>query len=222
VVDGAEIDHNNLAGAFDPLWDAGGMKVTYSNGIIFRRVYSHHNNGPGLWYDINNQNSLLEDNIVEFNTKAGIFYEISMNGIIRRNTVTGNGTTDANHTGANILVSASRDVQVYENTVSGSHGIIALQEARGNNSLGQVNQVVNLNVHDNMVTVVAGKRSGMLDFISSTDGSAMLSGRNNVFNNNSYTITGNTLPFYPGNLSAVSKTAWQGFGQDVGSTFTTP
>jgi parallel beta-helix repeat protein len=223
VIDGAELSYNNLAGVADPLRDAGGIKVSNSNGMTIRNVNSHHNNGPGIWYDINNQSSVLENNTVHDNNYAGIFYEISYSGIIRGNTVSHNGTADSNYTGAGILVSASPDVQVVGNTVvaSTSHGIIALQEDRGSGIFG-LYQTRNLSVHDNTVTLPSGKRSGMLDFISSSDKSAMLSDRNNIFNNNNYTIAGNTLPFYPGNLNAVSQTGWQAFGQDVGSTFAGP
>ncbi len=223
TIDGAELAYNNLAGVTDPLWDAGGIKVSSSDSVVMRNVNSHHNNGPGLWYDINNTSSILENNNSHDNNYAGIFYEISMNGIIRNNTSVNNGVADPNHTGANILVSASRDVQVYGNTVSGHHGIIALQESRGNNSLGQVNQVVNLNVHDNTITVPNGKRSGLLDFIDVADGNAMVSSRNNQFNLNSYTITGNATPFYGGyGLGALTKAQWQALGKDVGSTFVGP
>ncbi len=223
VIDGAELSYNNLARVADPLLDAGGIKVSNSNGMTIRNVNSHHNNGPGIWYDINNQGSVVENNTVHDNNYAGIFYEISYNGIIRGNTVSHNGTSDSNYTGAGILVSASPDVQVISNTVvaSTSHGIIALQETRGSGILG-LYQTRNLSVHDNTVTLPSGKRSGMLDFISSSDRSAMLSDRNNIFNNNNYTIDGNTLPFYPGNLNAVSQAGWQALGQDVGSTFGGP
>jgi len=223
VIDGAELSYNNLALVADPLRDAGGIKVSNSNGMTIRNVNSHHNNGPGIWYDINNQGSVVENNTVHDNNYAGIFYEISYNGIIRGNTVSHNGTADSNYTGAGILVSASPDVQVISNTVvaSTSHGIIALQESRGSGILGPY-QTRNLSVHDNTVTLPSGKRSGMLDFISSSDRSAMLSERNNIFYNNNYTIAGNSLPFFPGNLNAVSQTGWQAFGQDVGSTFGGP
>jgi parallel beta-helix repeat protein len=224
VIDGAELAYNNLAGAFPPLWDAGGIKVTYSNGVTIRNTNAHHNNGPGLWYDINNSNSLLENNNSHDNNHAGIFYEISYNGIIRGNTATGNGVADPSHTGAGILVSASADVEVYDNTVSGnSQGIVALQENRGNGPNGQPYRVQNLNVHNNVVTQSVGRKSGLLNFISATDGAAMMSGRNNRFNLNQYTITGNATPFYASYGSgSISKTQWQGYGQDVNSTFVGP
>jgi parallel beta-helix repeat protein len=222
VIDGAELSYNNLAGAHDPLRDAGGIKVSNSDGVTMRNCYSHHNNGPGLWYDINNQNGLLENNAVTDNTRAGILYEISYTGIIRGNTVTNNGTADANHTGAGILVSESADVEMYNNVLSGnSHGIIGLQTDRGSGMAG-LHQIKNLSVHDNTVTQTISRRSGMLNFISSADATAMLSTRNNHFDRNHYTITGNTLAYYAGSLTAVSKAAWQALGQDVGSTFIGP
>jgi parallel beta-helix repeat protein len=222
VIDGAELSYSNLAGAHNPLWDAGGIKVSESNGFVIRNTYSHHNNGPGLWYDIDNQNGLLENNLVTDNTEAGIFYEISYTGVIRGNTITNNGTADLNHTGAGILVSESPDVEVYNNLLSGnSHGIIALQTERGSGVAGLL-QVKNLWVHNNTITQTIGQRSGMLNFISAVDGIAMMSTRNNRFNLNAYTVTGNATPFNPGGLTPTTIAGWRALGQDQNSTFTGP
>ncbi len=44
------------------------------------------------WYDGDNRRSVVSDNLVTDNTHVGIMYEISRSGVIRGNTVTGNGT----------------------------------------------------------------------------------------------------------------------------------
>lgn len=88
------------------------QKILFGNGVCFRRCYVHHNDGPGIWYDGENINSIIEDCIVEYNTE-GIFYEVSYSGIIRRNISRYNSVSG-------IFISVSQDVQAYENTLLGN------------------------------------------------------------------------------------------------------
>jgi hypothetical protein len=53
---GVEIAHNNYAG-FEDSWQAGGIKVTKSVGMQIRDNYVHHNNGTGIWSDIDMMNT---------------------------------------------------------------------------------------------------------------------------------------------------------------------
>jgi Right handed beta helix region len=50
------------------------VKIDLSDGVTFRSNHVHDNVGPGLWCDINCHNVVYEDNLVERNQGAGIFY----------------------------------------------------------------------------------------------------------------------------------------------------
>ena len=56
-----------------------------------RDNHVHHNEGPGLWTDIDNIHTLYEGNLVEHNANVGIFHEISYDAVIRNNIVRDNG-----------------------------------------------------------------------------------------------------------------------------------
>jgi parallel beta-helix repeat protein len=218
VIEGVELAYNNPDRRYDPLWEAGGIKVAASGTqVTVRDCHVHHNVGPGIWFDIDNQGSVIADNLVTANAYAGIFYEISYAGVIQGNTVTGNGTAATGPIGAGILVAASQDVEIHHNVLrDNAAGIVALQENRGSGRLGPY-VVTNLWVHDNQVYMTRGA-SGLLNFMG--DGS--LYTRNNRFDQNVYDVTGNTLPFLIDALTPVSQSDWQARGQDGNSTFTGP
>ena len=124
LVQGNEIAFNNTAGfGLGPQSEAGATKFTFTNRLVVRDNFSHHNHGPGLWTDIDNHDCLYEGNRVEDNDWRGIFHEISYACVIRNNVVRNNGhalpaggplfVLD----GAGILVSSSADVEVYGNVV---------------------------------------------------------------------------------------------------------
>ncbi|MGH3432894.1 MAG: right-handed parallel beta-helix repeat-containing protein, partial [Thermocrispum sp.] len=50
----------------------------------------HHNHGPGIWADTNNNDFLIEGNLIEANDSQAIFYEISYNATIRDNVLRNN------------------------------------------------------------------------------------------------------------------------------------
>lgn len=68
----------------------GGMKLWAVNGADIRNNWVHHNRGPGIWADTNNNDFLIENNLIEANDGMGIFYEISYNAVIRGNTIRNN------------------------------------------------------------------------------------------------------------------------------------
>lgn len=125
----SEIDHTEIAynrsaviGA-DIGWEAGGTKFAHSVRLWLHHNNVHHNDGPGLWQDISNRATLIEDNTIDDNKWAGVFQEISFSNIIRRNVIRRNGLT---HPGAGtnyqlyypiagIWIAASPNVQIYEN-----------------------------------------------------------------------------------------------------------
>ncbi len=95
------------------------MKWFDSTGLTVSDNKVHHNNGPGLWTDINNIQTIYERNFVHNNTSHGIFHEIGYNAIIRDNRVVDNGGAGrlSGWGDAGIRVAASRDVEIYGNVL---------------------------------------------------------------------------------------------------------
>lgn len=222
VVEGNEIAYNNGAG-YNAYWEAGGTKFTFSSNLTLRGNFVHHNDGPGLWTDINNIDVLMENNRVEDNALSGIFHEISYRAIIRNNVVSRNGTSRPTSywvDGAGILISSSSDVEVYGNTlIDNFQGITGLEGNRGTGSHGPW-VLQNLYVHHNTIvqtgTPSAGTgRSGLEQMGSST---SAFTSANNRFVANSYTLGATAERFFwlHQNLTEVG---WKGYSQDVTGTF---
>jgi hypothetical protein len=217
LVEGNEIAYNNTAG-FDPYWEAGGTKFTFSRNLMVRNNFVHHNNGPGLWTDIDNIDVTFEYNRVEDNAYTGIGHEIGYRAVIRYNTVSRNGTARPYPywvEGAGITVSTSSDTEVYGNTVIDNwQGIMAVNANRGTGTYG-VRVLSNLWVHDNTVvqngTVQAGSaRSGLTDLA----GTSAFTGLNNRFTGNSYDLPASGLFFIWMNTE-LTDAQWRGYGQDL-------
>jgi hypothetical protein len=186
LVEGNLIAWNNTAG-FNPNWEAGGSKFVGTRGLRVRFNYVEGNWGPGLWTDIDNEDVLYENNWVFRNTGPGIFHEISQSAVIRDNQVEKNGTGfDAWLWGAQILVSTSRDVEIYGNQVvvarKAGNGITLVQQDRGSGRAGRHVTTGNF-VHDNSVVYLgeAGMSGAAADFDPET-----LYGGHNRFRRNSY------------------------------------
>jgi hypothetical protein len=141
-----EVTQNNFA-KFDQGWEAGGSKFAYTKGLITRWNLVYDNDGPGLWTDIDNQNTEHLENVVYNNSSSGIFHEISFSATIRGNYVANNGreTTEWLY-GANILISTSKDVVVQNNTIEVNpdygNGIGVIWQNRGTQYSAERNQIM--------------------------------------------------------------------------------
>src|SRR5207253_9524779 len=83
VFENNELSFNNTCG-YDSGWEAGGSKWVHNGtagggGADIRNNWVHDNNGPGLWNDGANYNTIYEYHLVENNAGAGIDHEISFN-----------------------------------------------------------------------------------------------------------------------------------------------
>jgi len=217
LVEGNEIAFNNYQKAYDFGWEAGGTKFVLTNNLIVRGNYVHDNWGPGLWTDIDNVNALIENNRVIDNADAGIFHEISWRAVIRNNEVRNNGSASPRGWlwGAGIQIAASKDVEVYGNTLSGNaNGIALLQQNRGSGTQG-VHLVQNDFVHDNVVDMSAGGASGAVQDVGDL---AIFTSRNNRFANNTYVLGTNKSVFAWMN-NWLTPLQWQGYGQDLTGVF---
>jgi parallel beta-helix repeat protein len=213
IVEDSEIANNNIAG-FRAGWEAGGAKFTETTGLVVRHNTVHDNDGPGLWTDNNNFDTLYESNVVSDNSGPGIFHEISYDAVIRDNTVTGNGSGWAGWLwGSGILVAASSDVEIYGNTVTGNDaGIGGIQQEREDGPEGP-HLLSNMFVHDNTISV----ELGLTGIVEDVGDFAVFTDRENRFESNTYIDTvGRRYTWMGRKLDAV---AWQEEGQDLEGTW---
>jgi parallel beta-helix repeat protein len=222
VVEKNEISYNNYAG-YNPFWGAGGSKWVYTEGLIVRENFSHHNDGPGLWTDINNNNTLYENNTVEDNTRGGIMHEISYAAVIRNNILRRNGTgRDYPNwtTGAGVEVVNSSNVEVYGNRLEDNwQGITGLDDGHSDPSVENHGpwDLVNFYVHDNTVIQATnlGAGTGRTGVFISANGT--FTSPNNRYQNNTYYLGTNARYFFWLGTDR-TETEWLSYGQDTTGT----
>jgi hypothetical protein len=210
IVDGNEIAFNNYAG-YDYGWEAGGSKFAFTKNLVVRNNYAHDNKGPGLWTDIENQNTLYEHNHTKSNQEAGILHEISYQAVIRNNLIEDDGFSASGKTepwyGAGIIVSASSGVEVYGNTVRGCmNGIIGAQPHRELSRRGTPYLLRGLYVHDNTITQIQGIAAGIVR--SAAFGDAVFDSWNNRFANNQFHLANPRAKCFAWGGSALSYQDW--------------
>jgi hypothetical protein len=218
LVAGNEIDHNNTAG-FSALWEAGGTKWAETRRLVVRGNRAHHNQGPGLWTDINNIDTLYEGNTVHANASHGIFHEISYAAVIRNNRVTDNGRPDrmSGWGGAGIRIAASPNVEVYGNVLAGNaNAIILLQQRRTDwPSPNGPHELHDVNVHHNDVAM-SENVTGMVN----DTGDDSYYDRNIKFQHNTYRLPSPDGPFFTWQGDRWARNEWtRRFGHDTDGSF---
>jgi hypothetical protein len=196
------IEHNqiweNNTREFSSDWEAGGVKLAVSEGVVLRGNYVHDNRGPGLWCDIECRDVLYEGNIAEHNRDAGIFHEISFSAVIRNNIVRYNGSAGKTwFWGDNILVAASQDVEVYGNTLTadaGTCGIVLVDQGRSMKS-GGAYKTRNNKIYNNDTTFEDAACAGAASDVGPQDENAfIIEDGNNLFDRNIYRIPRGNAP----------------------------
>ena len=187
-VEGNEIARNGIWSGMDPGWEGGGTKWAETTNLVVRGNYAHDNFGYGLWTDIDNVNTLYENNLVQNNANGGIVHEISYAATIRNNVLTGNGQNPELNWmwGAAILLQNSSNVDVYGNQVDmsgGGNGIGLVQQDRGAGDLGTW-LTANNKIHDN--TVIKRDGDGQSGIVADWNDAAALNGSNTFANNKYY------------------------------------
>jgi hypothetical protein len=218
LVEGNEIAFNNTAG-YEWGWEAGGTKFVKTRNLVVRSNYVHHNDGPGLWTDIDNLESRYQQNLVTRNSAAGIFHEISYQAVIEGNTVSRNGLGQGSEWlwGAGIQIADSSGVEVRDNLVVGNaNGIVGIQQDRGEGSHGPY-LLRDLWVHDNRVVMLEGM-SGIGDGRGKIE---VFTEWGNRFEDNQYFLGGEG-PHFAWLNSGVSAEEWKASGQDLEGTWQSP
>jgi parallel beta-helix repeat protein len=116
VVDSNEISYNNTRG-ISPHWGGAGLKAVLTTNLTLRGNWVHHNTGHGLWCDYCYATTYYLGNRIEDNTYNGIFHEMSADAVIDGNTTRRNGTATQR---GGVWVDNSSNVVVRRNTVSGN------------------------------------------------------------------------------------------------------
>lgn len=241
LIEGNEIYENNIYG-FDAAWEAGGVKAGKVERLTLRGNHAYNNYGSGLWCDVDCRNVLFENNLVERNSDAGIFYEISFDAIIRNNTVRLNGTGRGGQQGsfwiwgAGIQIAASEGVQVYGNTVTvaqGSTGIVLVDQGREQVDQPLVNtgrgkllyRTARNSVHDNEVIYEgdAGLSGGASDVAASNPNFRVIETGGNHFDRNTYVLRRQReAPLFIWGHEPVSYEAFRSLGQEANGRIVLP
>jgi len=206
LVEGNEIYGNNSTGA-DEYYEAGGGKFGETENLVVRDNLVYDNNGPGLWTDIDNINTLYENNVVEGNSGAGIFHEISYSATIRNNEVRGNGFRNRGWLWeGGIMVAGSQSVEIYDNVLDDNYnGITLIQQDRGSGALGPY-LLRNITVRDN--TVIRSGRTGAGQDLGDR---TIFTAGDITFQNNDYE---NVAKFSWADRS-LAWPQWRGYGMDL-------
>ncbi|HET6747429.1 MAG TPA: right-handed parallel beta-helix repeat-containing protein [Candidatus Saccharimonadales bacterium] len=126
------LDHNEISGNNQDNWEVlspgcgctGGGKFWDVKGATVTNNYVHDNLSTGLWADTNDIDFLFDSNWIEHNSGEGIWYEISYNATISRNTLKRNAWVGGNrNTGSPapaIYISESGGDSRLQSTTSGS------------------------------------------------------------------------------------------------------
>ena len=136
------ISANNTDGFWIADWESGGIKSTRSSGTVSGNVIKA-NKGIGMWADVADDGRVISGNQIVGNAADGIRFEISRNGTIEGNTVTGNGFGTGRGSGTSlwdgggINVNTSTGVTVKGNRVSGNvNGVTIQSRTRGTGPWG--------------------------------------------------------------------------------------
>jgi hypothetical protein len=156
TVQNSEFDHNNYLHAGPEVggYGEGAVKILLSHGVVFRDNWSHDNVGDGLWFDTDNYDILIENNVLEDNSRNGLHYEASFDATVRYNTIRNNGTDWYSHP-AGILNATSKNVEYYGNRIEGNRirSIMILWSDRGQSATLGERQSANLYFHDNVIVL---------------------------------------------------------------------
>jgi hypothetical protein len=166
TITGVTVTGNNTTNV-NQQWDAGGIKITNTNGLTIANSTVSNNNGNGIWADINSSNWTIKHNTVNGNAANGIMYEISHAATITGNAIAGN-------TGSGVYISNSDGVTASGNAVSVSAsntlqgdgtggGIVSWSNSgRGVDPSGIPYQAVNNTITGNTIAEASSANSAIL------------------------------------------------------------
>jgi parallel beta-helix repeat protein len=216
------ISSNNTDGFWIADWESGGMKSTRSSGTVSGNLITA-NKGVGMWADVADDGRVISANKIQNNAADGIRFEISRNGVIENNTITGNGFGTGRGSGTSlwdgggININTSSNVQVRNNTVTGNvNGISIQSRTRGDGPWGPY-LLRNVRVTGNTVGMTGGSQStGMVQ----NSGAEVPAGQL-VFNGNRYLLDQLSAQRFGRFGTKLTASGWRSAGHDTAGVFLT-
>jgi parallel beta-helix repeat protein len=158
------ISGNNADGFWIADWESGGVKSTRSSGTVSGNLIKN-NKGIGMWADVADDGRTISANKIIGNAADGIRYEISRNGVIENNTITGNGFGTGRGSGTSlwdgggININTSSNIVVRGNVVSGNvNGVSVQSRTRGTGPWGTY-LLRNVRITGNTIEMTGGSQS---------------------------------------------------------------
>jgi parallel beta-helix repeat protein len=217
-IEGNEISGNNTSRyrrADGGCADAGGSKLTLSTDVVVSSNWYLNNHCIGLWFDISNNRVAIVGNHVDGNYQNGIDYEISYNGVIRGNEVSGSPHWA-------IVDASSPHVIISGNTVRsrGEGGIILNQGPRSDHpSPHGPHEAVDVDVVGNTVHMRSGVSGAQEYSVAGTPFAGVVFSPTNRFGDNRYLLASLRAAWFEWADRRVTIAGWRAYGHDAGSTF---
>lgn len=216
------ITSNNTDGFWIADWESGGMKSTRSSGTVSGNLI-RSNKGVGLWADVADDGRVISSNKITGNSADGIRFEISRNGVIENNTITGNGFGTGRGSGTSlwdgggINVNTSSNVTIRNNTVSGNvNGISIQSRTRGDGPWGRY-LLRNVHVTGNTIGMTGGTQAtGMVQ----NSGAEVPAGQL-TFSGNRYLLDKLAAQRFAKFGTKLTATGWRSAGLDTAGSFQT-
>ncbi|GAA1511912.1 hypothetical protein GCM10009741_06670 [Kribbella lupini] len=216
------ISQNNTDGFWIADWESGGMKSTRSSGTVSGNLIQA-NKGVGMWADVADDGRVISGNKIVANAADGIRFEISRNGTIENNTITGNGFGTGRGSGTSlwdgggINVNTSSNVTVRNNVVSGNvNGISIQSRTRGDGPWGKY-LLRAVKVTGNTVQMTGGTQAtGMVQ----NSGAEVPAGQL-VFSGNRYQLDRLAAQRFARFGTKLTAEGWRAAGHDTSGTFVT-
>jgi hypothetical protein len=195
-------------------WHAGAAKIFTSKNALLRGNYSHDNFGDGWWFDTDNIDVVVEENLFANNHRYGLAYEASFRATIRANTFRRNGSEEWR--GSGLWVNSSRDLNVYNNIIAGnlSHAIAMTSSDRGRSQHGK-HETAHVNIHDNKIRISSG-------YAVKVSGDNSIFTSNNLFEENSYVVGDVHGSWWHWKGAAQTWAAWRSLGHDLTGSVSAP
>ena len=122
VLEYAESKYNNWKG-YKVLWESGGGKWLYNKNSILRRIDFSSNEGPGLWFDMDNFENIIEQSRFDNNLAINLFLEWSSDrNVVRNNVLTRARPFNEANPGIGLEVRAANDNSIIHNTFMQNNG----------------------------------------------------------------------------------------------------
>jgi parallel beta-helix repeat protein len=214
------ISSNNTDGFWIADWESGGIKSTRSSGTVSGNLIKN-NLGIGMWADVADDGRTISANKIIGNAADGIRYEISRNGVIENNTISGNGFGTGRGSGTSlwdgggININTSSNVTVRNNVVSGNvNGVTIQSRTRGSGPWGTY-LLRNVRVTGNTIKMTGGSQStGMVQ-----NSGAQVPAGQVVFSGNRYVLDQLAAQQFARFGTKLTAAGWRRAGLDTAGSF---